>query len=276
MSGIQKAVDSHWKVLEFLKTCGQCRHHPLQCQVTRYTLKTIFYILCIHIFSNLMCLLVWDNSVPFSCLPPKALKQLKSAQSILCRKICKLSFPRCIATQNTDIIFEWFLTCWPPARTNSLKRQLQSRPSSAEVWIMWNSTTHQPSYFPPSLPSSPLQKQRRQRRGASDQMLASLNTEGQRSWVDSGGRGEFVGRRGRNSRWTRPCSTSSAGDKQTAPRSDLVWFELGLPWWRSANWIPPPLINNRWSTFLGGNLLTGNISLIMFTLSDSLFSWHYL
>lgn len=161
-----------------------------------------------------------------------------------------LSFPLWITTQNTGIIFEQYLTvstCWSLPWTNSagsLKCQLQSRSSSVEVWIMWNSTTHQPS----SLPS--LKQQRR--RGASDQMLAGPNTGGQRSWIDSGGRGGFVMEE-RNGCWARPCSTSSAGDKQTAPSTDLVWFELGLPWWRSANWILPPLINDRWLIFLGEN-----------------------
>lgn len=128
------------------------------------------------------------------------------------------SFSLCLKNENTGIIFERFLsvlTCWPLARTNSagsLKHQLQSRSSSVEVWIMWNSTSHQP----PSLPSP----QRPRRWGASKQMLASQHW---RSKVIGLGAG-FVWEE-RNGRWTRPCSTSSAGDKQAAPSYDLVWFE---------------------------------------------------
>lgn len=235
---------------------------------TLYTLKTILHtVCCIQIFSNFNYLADLRQFWAFQ------LFAFKSLENKWRNVTCKLSFPLRITTQNTGIISERFLTVpthWPLARTNSagsLKCQLQSRSSSVEVWIMWNSTTHQPS----SLPSL---KQRR-RRGTSDQMLASPNAGGQRSWIDSGGRGGFVMEE-RYGRWARPCSTSSAGDKHTAPSTDLVWFELGLPWRRSANWILPPLINNRWSIFLGDNLFTGNISFIVCTLSGSLFSWHYL
>lgn len=101
------------------------------------------------------------------------------------KMLLKLSLPLCITTQNTGMVFKRLPsvpTSWPPARTNSggsLKRQLQSQFSSAEVWIMWNSTTHQPSSLHPP--------QQRRRRGASNQMLASTNTGGQRSLVDGGG-----------------------------------------------------------------------------------------
>lgn len=61
-------------------------------------------------------------------------------------------------------------------------------------------------------------------------------------WADRGVRQGLVERRGC---WTRPCNTSSAGDKQTVS-SSILWFELVILWWRSANWILPLWIKNGW------------------------------
>lgn len=115
----------------------------------------------------------------------------------------------------------WALvTRWPAARTNSsdsLKYQLQSRCSSVDVWIMWNSTTHQPTW------------------GASKQMSTSPTTRGQRSPVLAVG---LFGE-GHTVRWADHVALHQLGvNRPSHP-----------PWWSSANWIPPRLISNRWSGF---------------------------
>lgn len=117
---------------------------------------------------------------------------------------------------------DWWASRWPSTLSNcaGLFETTPSKP--VEVWIMSNSTTHhRPSRS--SLPSP--------RDGASDQMLASPGSGGQRSWADSGGRGVFLLGEWHGGHWTRPCSTSSAEDKHAAPSSDLVGFELGPPGW---------------------------------------------